>query len=165
MFRLGGLFDRFHVTSQLRLSPTTSLDDLHHSPTVLLGAFDNQLTLDATRNLRYHFNLSESGRAIIDRKETSTRWRRHKDQEGHFTDDYGVAVRLLEQPSQEPMIIAAGLEQCGTETSMELLFDDLPELARAMPVGWKQENFEQLVGVHMVNGLCGAPEIIRAEVW
>lgn len=165
LFRLGGLFDRFHVSSQLRLSSTTSLEDLHHSPTVLLGAFNNQLTLDATRNLRYHFSQSGSAREISDSKEPSSQWRRHQDKQRNFTDDYGIAVRLMGQQSQEAVMIAAGLEQCGTAASMELLTDDLPQLTQSMPAGWKGKNFEVLVGVHMVDDRCGAPEIIRIEVW
>lgn len=165
LFRLGGLFDRFHVSSQLRLSSTTSLEDLHHSPTVLLGAFNNQLALDATRNLRYHFSPAGAAREIGDSKEPSSQWRRHEDREGHFTDDYGIVARLMGQQSQESMIIVAGLEQCGTAASMELLTDGLPQLTQRMPAGWKQKNFEALVGVHMVDDRCGSPEIIRIEVW
>lgn len=165
LFRLGGLFGQFHIASQLRLSTVTSLEDLHRSPTVLLGAFNNQLTLDATRALRYRFVQHESGTEISDSKDPSIHWQRHQGQKGQSGDDYGIAVRLVGQESQEAMIIAAGLEQCGTAASMELLTDRLPELNQRMPAGWKRKNFEVLVATRVVDSGCGAPEIVRIEVW
>lgn len=31
--------------------------------------------------------------------------------------------------------------------------------------GWKRKNFEVLVTTHVIDGACGAPEIVRIEVW
>lgn len=55
-------------------------------------------------------------------------WRLDKDSDGHLLNDYGLVARLVQQQSHKPMIVAAGLEQCGTEAGMELLAEDLPEL-------------------------------------
>jgi hypothetical protein len=167
LFLLGILFGRLHASSQLRLSATTSLEDLHRSPDVLLSAFNNQFTLEATNNLRYYF-VQQSGRysgQIEDRKDPSSHWQLEVNQDGKVVEDYGIAARLMGQQSQEPMIVAAGLEQCGTEASLSLLTDALPQLIQRLPAGWEHKNFEVVVGVHAVNGSCGVPSIIRTEVW
>ncbi|MGH9343624.1 MAG: hypothetical protein ACRD19_07685 [Terriglobia bacterium] len=166
LFRLGNLFGRLHVPSELRLSSTASFEDLHRSPTVLLSAFNNQFTLEAIGNLRYHFVAYDtfSGQ-IEDSKNPSSHWRLSRDQDGNVIADYGIAARLLRQQSQEPTMVAAGLEQCGTEASLELLTSALPQLIQRMPAGWEHKNFEVLVGVKVVDGSCGLPSILRIEVW
>lgn len=166
LFRLGVLLGQFHVASELRFSSTTSFQDLHSSPTVLLSAFNNQFTLEATSNLRYHFApYNRLSGQIEDSKQPSAHWRLNVNQHGQVIGDYGIAARLMGQPQREPMIIAAGLEQCGTEASLELLTDAVPQLVQRMPAGWKHKNFEVLLGVNVVNGSCGNPEILRLEVW
>lgn len=167
LFLLGILFGQLHASSQLRLSATTSLEDLHRSPDVLLSAFNNQFSLEATNNLRYYF-VQQAGKysgQIEDRKDPNAHWQLEVNQDGKVAEDYGIAARLMGQQSQEPMVIAAGLEQCGTEASLALLTDALPQLIQRLPSGWQNKNFEVVVGVHAVNGSCGVPSILRTEVW
>lgn len=166
LFHLGVLFGRLNIASEVRLSSRTSFEDLHSSRIVLLSAFNNQFTLKATSNLRYHFERYDifSGE-IVDSKHPSQHWHLDVGPSGQVLSDYGIAVRLLGQGTSKPMVIAAGLEQCGTEASITTLTDGQEQLISKLPAGWQHHNFEALVGVNVVDGTCGAPSILRVEVW
>ena len=166
LFHLGVLFGRLNVPSEVRLSSRTSFEDLHSSPIVLLSAFNNQFTLKATSNLRYHFERYDlfSGE-IVDSKQPSQHWHLDVNSNGQVVSDYGIAARLMSEGPGRPMVIAAGLEQCGTEASLAILTDAQERLIRRLPAGWQHRNFEALVGVNVVDGTCGAPSILHVEVW
>lgn len=166
LFRLGSVFGRLNVASELRLSSRTGFEDLQRSPTVLISAFNNQFTLKATSGLRYRFgNYDRINGQIEDSKQPSQHWNLDVNASGQVVKDYGIAARLLSLPSQQPMVIAAGLEQCGTDASVEILTNAQQELIRNLPSGWQHRNFEALVGVNVVDGGCGPPSILRIEVW
>ena len=166
LFHLGALFGRLHVASEVRLSSRTSFEDLHSSPIVLLSAFNNQFTLKATSSLPYHFERYDifSGE-IVDSKHPAQRWHLDVNANGQVVSDYGIAARLLGESGRQPMIIAAGLEQCGTEASTTILTDAQQQLISRLPDGWQHRNFEVLLGVNVVDGTCGAPSILRVETW
>jgi hypothetical protein len=52
---IANLLALHHRDYRVRLTSSTTLDDLRQGPAILVGAWDNEWTMRATANLRYHF--------------------------------------------------------------------------------------------------------------
>jgi hypothetical protein len=142
---------------------------LREGPVVLIGAFDNIWTLRVTQKLRFGFDSKDGVAVLVDRnspkKETwATAWDLPYEK---LSRDYAIVARIHDRTTGQPVIIAAGISEEGTEAAGEILYK--PEyldslIARASP-GWANKNLEAVIETQVIEGHPGPPNILAVETW
>ncbi|MBB6142852.1 hypothetical protein HNQ77_000790 [Silvibacterium bohemicum] len=156
--------------SRLRLGTSTTLDDLQQGPDVLIGGLDNGWTLRAIAHLRYRF-AGDIGEQywITDTKNPSQRDWEVNLKTGYpaFKHDFALIARIHDESTGQVQMIVAGIGMTGTAAAGEFLVDanQLEELRRKVGPGFRNHDFEAVLGMDVVNGIAGSPKILAVEVW
>jgi hypothetical protein len=118
--------------------------DLRHAPVILIGAFNNYLTLELTNQLRFEF---VGGNQIKDRANSQRSWSR--DEKGTSIDDYAIVSRLVRPESGVIVITAAGIGPEGTQAAGEFLNSpsQIANAVKGLPQNWNQKNMQILLHV------------------
>jgi len=155
---------------RLRLNVLTTLDDLRHGPTVLIGGLDNQWTMRALAPLRYHFLGSDAAKYWI----TDTQNPQNQDwaldlkwKYAAVNRDYALIARIHNEETGEIEMIVAGIGMTGTAAAGEFIADphQIAELRRRVGAGFQNRDFEAVLSTDVVNGIAGSPKILAVTVW
>jgi hypothetical protein len=156
--------------SHLRLNILTTLDDLQQGPTVLIGGLDNNWTLRAIGPLRYRFSgTNQQQYWIVDSKNpTNKDW--SVDLEKRYSAvqrDYALIARFHDESTRQIQVVVAGIGMSGTASAGKFLVDPnlMKELRRRVGAGFRDQDFEAVLGMDVVNGEGGSPKILAVEVW
>jgi len=149
---------------QLRFAQDISPGDLHSAPIVLLGAFNNQWTLNTTNALRFSF---ASGDTIKDSHDPKHVWTVQVKPDGSTTDDYAIITRLLDGDHGQTRMTAAGIGQYGTQAAAEFLGspEKINAFARTAPAGWNNKNLQIVLHVKVVDDVPALEEIVATYQW
>jgi len=81
--------------------------------------------------------------------------------------DYAIVTRMVDNTSDRPVIIAAGLTQYGTIGAGEFLSNPsyFSEAARRLPKDWPKKNLQIVLSVPVVNRISGRPRVLATNVW
>ncbi len=158
------------VEQRLRLDQSTTLDDLQQGPTVLIGGLDNAWTLRALARLRYRFHGTDQEQYwIIDAKNPGNqKWGMDlEDQIRSVKRDYAIIARLHDDSTGQVQVVVAGIGMSGTAAAGEFVVDPnrLEELRKRVGAGFKDHDFEAVLGTDVVNGIPGSAKILAVEVW
>jgi hypothetical protein len=158
------------VEQRLRLDHSTTLDDLQQGPTILIGGLDNAWTLRALARLRYRFQGTDQEQYwITDTKNPGTRtWEVDlKTQYPAVKRDYALIARVHDDSTRQVQVIVAGIGMSGTAAAGEFMVDPnrLEELRKRVGPGFKDHDFEAVLGTDVVNGIPGSANILAVEVW
>jgi hypothetical protein len=167
---LSGLIAAAHGESRLRLSTGTTLADLQQGPNILIGGLDNGWTLRALSHLRYRFAGNDREQYwITDVKNPSSRALQLDLNEEYpaVKQDYAIIARVHDQSTGEIQMIAAGIGMSGTAAAGEYLANpaQVEQLRQRVGTGFKDHDFEAVLGMDVVNGLAGSPRILVVCVW
>ncbi len=142
---------------------------LREGPFVLIGAFDNVWTLRVTQKLRFGFESKDGVALLVDRhspKETTwaTAWDLPYQK---LSRDYAIVARIHDSTTGQPVIIAAGISEEGTEAAGEILYNPmyLDSLLAKAPKNWEQVNMEAVIETQVIEGHPGPPNILAVETW
>jgi hypothetical protein len=149
---------------ELRFAQDISPGDLHAAPIVLLGAFNNQWTLNTTSPLRFSFS---GGDTIRDAENPKRTWQVNVKPDGRTTDDYAIISRLLNGDRGQTRMTAAGIGQYGTQAAAEFLSssEKINAFARTAPAGWSSKNLQIVIHVQVVDDVPAAVEIVAIHQW
>jgi hypothetical protein len=149
---------------ELRFAQDISPGDLHSAPIVLLGAFNNQWTLNTTSPLRFSFS---GGDTIKDASNPTRSWRVDVKPDGRTTDDYAIISRLLNGDRGQTRMTAAGIGQYGTQAAAEFLSspEKINAFARTAPAGWNNKNLQIVIHVQVVDDVPASVEIVAIHQW
>jgi hypothetical protein len=155
---------------RLRLVHSTTLDDLQQGPTILIGGLDNEWTLRALAHLRYQFRGTDQEQYwITDTKNPRSRtWEVDlKTQYPAVKRDYALIARVHDESTRQVQVIAAGIGMSGTAAAGEFMVDPnrLEELRKRIGPGFRDHDFEAVLGTDVVNGIPGSARILAVEVW
>lgn len=157
---------------RIQSSRTTVSSQLREGPVVLIGALNNDWTLNRTSPLRFHLEGPEgSSRVywIADTQHPESRaWQvsglapRRK-----VVKDYAIAARFTDEATGQIVLVAAGIAGSGTRAAGEFLTDEasLKQLAGGALSGWAKKNFEVVLSSQVVNGMQGQPKVEAAAFW
>ena len=168
--RISNLLASKGSENHLRMSVTTSLDDLRQGPAVLVGGMDNPWTMHAIGPLRFRFAGSDAGSYwIADAKDPGNKaWSLDlKKQLLTVTRDYAIIARIHDSSTGELEVIVAGIGMSGTAAAGEFLADpqQLEELRRRVGPGFRNRDFEAVLSTDVVDGISGSPRILTVAVW
>ena len=172
---LGSEGIRFDAQGESR----TSLNDLRSHPAVLFGAFNNQWSQHATRNLRFRFkrDYGPDGSQIVSIVDTAQgnasgakrRWGITWSQPlAAKTEDYALIARFFDPENEKEVVVIAGLGENGTVAAGEFVTKSryLAQLDALAPSGkWAQRNLEAVIATPVVNGVSGSPHVEAAYFW
>jgi len=156
--------------SRLRSDNSTTLYDLQQGPTILIGGLDNEWTLRAIGRLRYRFSGTDREQYwIIDNNNPARRdWVLDlKSRYSAVTSDFALIARLHDRSTGQIQVIVAGIGTSGTAAAGEFLVDpdQLEELRRRVGPGFRNHDFEAVLGTEVVNGIPGSAKILAVAVW
>ena len=158
-----------HKSFRVVPASEASFGQLREGPVVLIGAFDNIWTLRVTQNLRFGFESKDGVALLVDRKsKTETTWATAWDLPYQkLSRDYAIVARIHDSTTGQPMIIAAGISEEGTEAAGEILYNPiyLDTLLAKAPKNWDQLNMEAVIETQVIEGHPGPPSILALETW
>ena len=142
---------------------------LREGPVVLIGAFDNLWTLRVTQKLRFGFESQDGVALLVDRKSTKkTTWATAWDLPYEkLSKDYAIVARIQDKTTGQPVIIAAGISEEGTEAAGEILYNPvyLDSLLSKVPADWQHKNMEAVIETQVIQGHSGPPNVLAVETW
>jgi hypothetical protein len=169
--RFATLFARMGKDVELHGGRGTSLDDLRRKPVVLVGAFNNEWTLDLTGELRFYFAEDPVNHADV------VRDRQHPDQRtwsvrsdiatSQVQMDYAIVSRVFNPTTEQAVVVAAGIKGGGTSAAAEFVTNAnyLRDAVASAPAGWARKNMQLVLGVRMFSGSPGPAKVIASHYW
>ena len=155
---------RMQKPYQERFTNDISFAEIRSNPTVLVGGFNNAMTRELTKNLRF---VCVSRNRIEDRQQPNRAWVLRASQDAHDTEDYAIISRLLPQDGSAPLLSLAGLGQYGTLAATEFVFDPnrLEEITRSVSKDWRKRNLQILLHIKVNDFKPDAGEIVATHTW
>jgi hypothetical protein len=167
--RTAAAFETRHKPFRVVPASEASFAQLREGPIVLIGAFDNIWTLRITQKLRLGFESKDGVALLVDRKsQTKTAWATAWDLPyKKLSRDYAIVARIHDNITGQPVIIAAGISEEGTEAAGEILYNPLylDSLLAKAPVNWENMNIEAVIETQVIDGHSGPPNILSVESW
>ena len=153
-------------------SRTTVSPQLREGPVVLIGALNNDWTLNRTSSLRFHLEGPEGPDRvywIADTQHPESRAWQVKAQapRSPVVKDYAIAARFTDESTGQVVLVAAGIAGSGTRAAGEFLTDEasLKQLPEGAGADWGQRNFEVVLSSQVVNGMQGKPKVEAKAFW
>ena len=167
--RLNAVLERNHKAFRVSAASEASFAQLREGPAVFIGAFDNLWTMRLTRDLRFGFDSIDGNAFIVDRKSLkNTTWFTAWDLPYQkLARDYAIVARFRDTLTGQPVVIAAGISEEGTEAAGELISNpaDLDTLLRNAPANWRNMNVEAVIETQVIDGHDGPPQLRAVEFW
>jgi hypothetical protein len=167
--RTAATLETRHKAFRVVPASEASFAQLREGPIVLIGAFDNIWTLRVTQKLRFGFDSKDGVALIVDRKsQKQTTWATAWDLPYEkLSRDYAIVARIHDNTTGQPVIIAAGISEEGTEAAGEILYNPvyLDLLLKNAPPNWEQMNMEAVIETQVIEGHPGPPQVQAVEFW
>jgi hypothetical protein len=151
----------------LRFGSDLSFGDLREGSAVLIGAFNNDWTLNMTDNLRFVFESGNTAEMHVrDRSDASRAWW-PKFSGGKFSEDYAIVSRVLDSKTGAVLVTIAGLDHTGTRAAGEFVTDPqlLATFVKNAPRDWSKKNLQLVLHTNVVNDIPGSPTVVAAYFW
>ena len=171
LVRLTALFAGRSRSVLFRGGRSTSLSDLRGRPVVLIGAFNNSWTLSLTGELRFYFDEDAAGRCFLvrDRQHSSNRaWQVRSNQDAtQDHEDFAIVSRVFNPTTEQPVIVAAGIQGGGTAAAGEFLTNGnyLSKALQTAPAHSETKNLQFVLKTRLLSGTAGPPEVVAAYYW
>ncbi len=150
----------------------TVSSQLREGPVVLIGALNNDWTLNRTSSLRFHLEGPEGPTRvyrIADRQHPESHaWQVSAlAPRSNVVKDYAIAARFTDEATGQVILVAAGIAGSGTRAAGEFLTDEasLKQLANGAGADWAKKNFEVVLSSQVVNGMQGKPKLEAETFW
>jgi len=167
--RAAAALETRHKAFRVVPASEASFAQLREGPIVLIGAFDNIWTLRVTQKLRFGFESKNGDALLVDRKSgDKTTWATNWDLPYQkLSKDYAIVARIHDNTTGQPVIIAAGISEEGTEAAGEILYNPvyLNTLLAKAPANWEKMNMEAVIETQVIEGHSGPPNILAVETW
>ena len=173
---MSAILQKQHKSFRVSAASEANFAQLREGPAVLIGAYDNLWTMRLTRDLRFGFDSVDGNAFIVDRKQSPKKDEKN-DKTQWFTAwdlpyeklarDYAIVARYRDSITGQPVVIAAGISEEGTEAAGELISNpaDLASLLAKAPANWRNMNLEAVIETQVIDGHSGPPQIRAIEFW
>ena len=166
--RLASLLTSQHHSFDVRAGENISIGDLRESPSVLVGGYNNFLTLKLSDDLPFVLDGTENGRQPIQESAGRKRgWSSRLDANRANGEDYAIVARLLNSETGNPVIIIAGITSFGTRAAGQFITtaEALKALTATAPKDWASKNLEIVLRTVVLKSDPGAATIVAARYW
>lgn len=148
----------------MRSGEDVAFSDLHESPSLLIGAFNNRWTMELTGGLPFSF---DSGLTIHDHSDKSRSWTPAYSQDGAVILDYAIVTRIPYSKTDQPLIAIAGITQSGTRTAADFITSPqlLNDFLKGAPKDWAAKSMQVVLQTKVVNNIPTTPVVVAARYW
>jgi len=159
-----GSLTRQKQSFQERFPNDISFAELRNSPSLLVGGFNNPMTLELTKNLRF---VLRARNEIDDMQDPNRKWLLRASEDSHDTEDYAIITRLTQRHGDAPILSIAGMGQYGTLAAADFICSPaaISEIARRLPKGWESRNLQLVLHVKVVDFKPSATEVVASDIW
>lgn len=171
--RLSGVLGKLGMTYSLQGADSTTFSDMRKGPAVLVSGADNQWTVRAIKDLRFHFAYELAGNFvriwISDQKNPAAHnWT--VDFNSPYTSlsqDYALVGRFADPTTGQMDVLAAGISSNGTLSASECLSDEgcLRSILNQDPSKGRKQNIEAVIGTQVIGGKSGPPIVLAVYSW
>ena len=165
--QISSLLTSRHHAYDLRFGSDLSFGDLREGSAVLIGAFNNDWTLNMTDNLRFVFEGGDTAEMHVrDRYDASRSWW-PKFSGPKFSEDYAIISRVLDSKTGAVLVTIAGLDHTGTRAAGEFVTDPqlLATFVKNAPKDWSKKNLQLVIHTNVVNDIPGSPTVVATYFW
>ena len=165
--QVSSLLTSRHHAFDLRFGSDLSFGDLREGSAVLIGAFNNNWTLNMTDSLRFVFEAGDTTEMHVrDRFDASRSWW-PKLSGGKFSEDYAVVSRLLDSKTGAVLVTIAGLDHTGTRAAGDFITDPqrFADFIKQAPKDWTRKNLQVVLHTNVINNIPSAPTVVAAYYW
>jgi hypothetical protein len=171
--RMAGLIQSQGASLRLFREDQATFSDFQQRPAVLIGAFNDQWTLELMSHMRYTFQHEGSLQWIVDRDHPAFRdWKNdltQKDAQGNLAirQDYAIISRVANPRTGFITVTVAGLWGYGTLAAGRFLTDPkyLDELARQRGLRLDKGDMQIVIGTEVIQGRAGPPRVLAVTTW
>lgn len=168
--QLSSFLGRRGKSSLLRTVDAVSFTDVRESPSVMIGAYSNQWTIQMTKELRYVFGRVRGENWSIREQAAPFRSWTIIDQslrKGPPDRDYALITRFIEKGTGQPFLALGGIESEGTVAAAECITSSecIDAAVVNAPRGWEHKNMQVVLSAKVVAGAPGAPEVLAVYFW
>jgi hypothetical protein len=164
--QFAALLARMGKPFELKTGSHTSLGDLRRTPAILIGAYTNEWSGHVVGGLPFVFSrdptysLRENGGA-------KRQWIPAKGAQEQDLDDYALITRVWDPTTRQPVVLAGGIMNYGTEAAGEFLTNPayVAEAFRNVSSNWSNQNIQIALHVTVIGKVPGAPRVIALHVW
>ncbi|MEZ2345788.1 hypothetical protein [Terriglobus sp. RCC_193] len=153
-----------HQPIQERFANNISFAEVQSNPTILIGGFNNPMSMELARNLR--FTLTSRTR-IEDHRSGGRVWILSAPLDARDTQDYAIVTRLVSHKEAAPVLEVAGLGQYGTLAAMQFVCDPDTILSLNKTAGpdWMHHNLQLVLRIRVLDYRPASTEIVAADSW
>jgi hypothetical protein len=153
-------------TFQERFPNDVSFAELRNNATVLVGGFNNPMTIALTKSLPFVFRA----RNEIDDTTNGRKWILHASPDSHDTEDYAIVTRMTNRNGDAPVLSVAGMGQYGTIAAANFVTNPaiISQLARGLEHDqphWADRNLQVVLHVKVVDFKPISVEIVAKKIW
>ncbi len=151
----------------LRFGSDLSFGDLREGSAVLIGAFNNDWTLNMTDSLRFVFEGGDRAEMHVrDRYDASRSWWPKFSGE-KFSEDYAIISRVLDSKTGAVLVTIAGLDHTGTRAAGDFATNPqlLSTIVKNAPKGWSKKNLQVVLHTNVINDIPGSPTVVATYYW
>jgi hypothetical protein len=155
---------RQHQAYQERFPNDISFAELRDDPTVLVGGFNNPMTLELTKYLPF---VLRARNEIDDTSTPGRRWMLHASDDSHDTEDYAIITRVGQRNGDAPILSVAGLGQYGTIAAAGFICNpaSVEQLVQRLPRDWASHNLQVVLHVRVVDFKAASSDVVAVKSW
>jgi hypothetical protein len=152
------------VSFQERFPDDISFAELRSNPSVLVGGFNNPMTIELTKNLPF---VMRSGSEVVETQKPDRKWTLRTHVGAHDTSDYAIVTRLAGSNDEPPLMSVAGLGGFGTEGAARLVADSasIAAMVSELPKGWEKKNLQIVISLKISDFKIVSREVVATRVW
>jgi hypothetical protein len=169
--RMYSLFAHRGVQADLRGDRSVSLSDLRERSSVMVGAFNNQWTLNLQGDLRFYFeNDSRNHSQVIRDRLNPTESRGLIEPwppSSSIKTDYALVSRFRSRTTEQMILMVGGIAQYGTEAAAEFVTNPgyFSQALKNAPADWRKKNIQILLSTRVLSQTGGPPTVLAAYFW
>jgi hypothetical protein len=162
--RVVSTLTREGIPYQERFPDDVSFAELREDPSVLVGGFNNPLTLELTKQLEF---VMRGGDEIIDTLDPKRKWQLDKLKDVAGTTDYAIITRIVRRDGDAPFIAIAGTGSGGTLAAAELICSptNIHLITDRLPKDWAGKNFQAVVRINITDFKPSASGVVAFKSW
>lgn len=160
---ISSFFKGRNVRYDLRFGQDIVFGDFRTTPVVLIGAFNNNWTLNLNDKLPYRFAMRNSDKGV---EGNGHFWQTQYAENWSPREDYALITRQINQKNGEPVIAVAGVDQTGTRAAAEFVSNPgmLEAALRKLPPGWQNKQLQLVLHTTVVDHVPTGSEVIASSI-
>jgi hypothetical protein len=162
---ISALLGRNGHSYSVRIGNAVTFEDLHNSPTILIGYSSNQW-VKVTKDFRFFINDEDRG-VIMDNGKPTDWYPHNVSRDFHTEEDFAIVARAFHPQTHEMVILVSGCKQYGTQAAAELITNPelLAEALRGAPKGWQKMNLQLVLHTEVIANSPASPKVIASYFW